>query len=304
MGTSAMFLLRDDPGHADALFQQAETALLTIQARLSRFEPTSLLEQLNDRGHGVASGPLAQILRAAAAATAATSGRFDIGVGADLIAAGYDRSFDLLDKPDAEVRARGAALDTTAKSVEPYAPREPSFTIDDAGRVQLREGVRLDLGGIAKGWAADTIRARLARESGVSCLVNLGGDISVHVEPDDEPWPIGVSVGRTEHSIGIGFGGLATSGQDNRVWHAPDGDGLVHHIIDPRTRRSATTDVLRVTMIGESTMAAEVWAKALMLEGFVGAVAEADARGFTTIITPLNGDVGYTGAVSGLAGGE
>ena len=56
----------------------------------------------------------------------------------------------------------------------------------DAGRVALEAGYRLDLGGIAKGWAADRVLASLADWG--PALVNAGGDIAA----TGAAWPVGV----------------------------------------------------------------------------------------------------------------
>ncbi|MCW2924675.1 MAG: ApbE family lipoprotein [Thermoleophilia bacterium] len=298
MGTDAQLLIRADEDVARPLLTRAEAELHELSARLSRFQPTSDLEQLNDRGHGTVRGPFADILRAAARATVETGGRFDIGVGAKVREAGYDRSFEQLNKPSEADRARGAQHDLARPAELPDVPAGPSFTIDDAGVVRLRPGVRLDLGGIAKGWAADRLCARLAAASEASCLVNLGGDLAVHVVDGDEPWPVGVSDGERVHSMAVGFGGLATSGQDRRVWHAAGGTGLLHHVFDPRTGSAAETDVLRVTVVAPSAMQAEVWATSLMLAGFARAGEEAAQRDLACVIVPVAGDARFTGALA------
>jgi len=146
--------------------------------------------------------------------------------------------------------------------------------------------VRLDLGGIAKGWASDRICAGLAQKG--SCIVNLGGDIALHVASGDEPWPVGVDMGGGETiSIAVQQGGLATSGQDKRTWHAAGNSAPAHHLIDPQTSAPAVTDIKRVTVFHDSCMQAEIWAKALLLVGRAAAQAEANSRGLTTIIVDV-----------------
>jgi thiamine biosynthesis lipoprotein len=180
---------------------------------------------------------------------------------------------------------------------EQAADREPAFTFRPDGSVRIREGVRLDVGGIATGWAADRIRDMLAPVGTV--LVNLGGDVSIHVEPGDEPWPIGVELGDDEGSVtlALAYGGLATSGQDRRVWKVEGSGEVAHHVIDPATGRPSGTDVLRISVIGASCMDAEVWTKALFMAGVEGACEEAERRGITAIVVGMDGSTHRTGAL-------
>jgi thiamine biosynthesis lipoprotein len=108
--------------------------------------------------------------------------------------------------------------------------------------VRLPAGVILDLGATAKALAADRAAAAIARATdGAGVLVSLGGDIAVAGVAPAEGWAIHVT---DDHRSGpdapgqlvtISAGALATSG--TTVRRGPG--GLGHHIIDPRTWRSA-----------------------------------------------------------------
>ena len=301
MGTDAELLARSTPGEAEPAFAAIEQRLRELSARLTRFDPSSELEQVNDAGGGAVSELLRELLRHAQLATEQTGGRFDVGLGAELVAAGYDRTFDALDVVPEDERTRIEQLEP-ADAVQLAAPttRAPSFQLLDDGTVRIEPGRRIDLGGIAKGWAADDACRALATMLGASCLVNLGGDIAVQVVDGGEPWPIGVAgvPGDTAHTVGLAFGGLATSSQDRRVWRA--GSVRAHHVIDPRTGVSARTDVQRVTVIHASCMEAEVWTKALMLVGMDAAVAEARERDLTVCLCSTAGEERWTGMLASL----
>ena len=131
-----------------------------------------------------------------------------------------------------------------------------------------------------------------------SCVVNLGGDIALHVAEGDQPWPIGIDVGGRQQSYEISHGGLATSGQDERVWRTED-DELAHHLIDPRTGRPARSDIYRITVIADSCSTAEVWTKALLTAGVEGAIGEATERGITAIIVGVDQTAHATGSLAG-----
>jgi thiamine biosynthesis lipoprotein len=293
MGTFAELLVRTEDPAVEQAFDDALTELQRINSVYSRFDPTSPIERLNDNGGGPIDAEMRMVLDASLKAWHDTGGRVDVGIGADLIAAGYDRDFDELDVPDDnEIRKHAATLQVAgARAVH----NEPAFEYGGSGELIIRPGRRIDLGGIVKGWASDRICSGLSNYG--SALVNLGGDIALSVADGDDPWPIGIEIDGENQSFALAFGGMATSGQDRRVWKGGDGE-FAHHVIDPRTGRSASTDILRITVIGGSCIEAEVWAKALILIGRDAAVAEANVRGITSVIIDTDQRATFTGGLT------
>ncbi len=134
--------------------------------------------------------------------------------------------------------------------------------------ITLPVGVKLDLGGIGKGWAARQAMQRL-RAFGPA-LVDAGGDIAVSdVLSDGSAWPVAVSdplqVQEQLDLLMLGGCGAATSGIDYRRWRK-DGEWK-HHIIDPRTGDPARTDVLSVTVVAPDALQAEAAAKVVLIMG-------------------------------------
>ena len=112
-------------------------------------------------------------------------------------------------------------------------------------------GVRIDLGGIAKGYAVDLAIER-ARELGIkNILVSAGGDTRILGDRNGRPWIIGVrhpvDRNRVIAKIPLVNEAISTSGDYERYF---DEDGVrYHHIIDPKTGDSARL-VHSVTIIG------------------------------------------------------
>jgi thiamine biosynthesis lipoprotein len=160
--------------------------------------------------------------------------------------------------------------------VEPEAWR--GIGLDRERRtVWLPAGVSIDLGGLAKGWAADLI----ARRSTHPVLVDAGGDLAVSGPlPDGGPWPIAIGDPFEPRAnlatVALLAGGVATSGRDYRVWR--QGGELRHHLIDPRTGRPAVTDVLTVSVVAPSALLAEIAAKVVFLLGVDEGMRWIDAR--------------------------
>jgi thiamine biosynthesis lipoprotein len=244
MGTDVELLL--DGGRSDR-FGAVEAEFERLEALLSRFRPSSELSRLNAEGALTAGPDLLAVTRAALAARESTHGLFDPTVHDALVAAGYDRSFELVAPTDdggpAPSRRCGGRIDL------------------DGSRITLGPGVHLDLGGIAKGYAVDRAAAILAGAG--PCLVNAGGDLVAR----GGRWPVGLE--GTGVVLELDAGAIATSGRDRRRWQR--GDEERHHLIDPATGRPAVTDLLRVTVVAPTAVEAEVLAKVAFLGGDVDA---------------------------------
>ncbi len=264
----AAFLDSDRPGALQALkvvpawFEEWEQAL-------SRFRPDSELSRLNAAaGAPVAVGPvLWAVLQSALEAAAWTDGLVVPTVLDSLERAGYDRSFDLLHAgnpagPSAALEARGQE--------HPSAPADWRKILLDRRRqtVRLPPGARLDLGGIAKGWAAQQAMQRL-REFGPA-LVNASGDIAVSgLQADGAPWPVDIADPlKVQANLGLLLlpdCGVATSGIDYRRWLS--GNSWKHHIIDPRSGEPAETDLMSVSVVAPDALRAEAAAKVVLILG-------------------------------------
>ncbi len=280
MGTGVEALLDAPPG-LDAVLGLAsvEREFRRLEALLTRFDGGSELSRLNAAGTLEAGDDLLAVVELALAAREQTNGRFDPTVHDALVAAGYDRTFELL--------VGGSPF------AEP-PPRTAGGVRVRGRRIELDPGVRLDLGGIGKGYAVDRAVAFLAPLG--PCLVNAGGDLAVAGIPEGGVWPVGVETPSGPLTLGLASGALATSGSDKRRWRA--GDGEQHHLIDPATGRPSASDLLRVTVTAATAVEAEVLAKALFLAGEAAAAAEADALGAPALLVTTDGRVRRAGGLA------
>jgi thiamine biosynthesis lipoprotein len=282
MGTSVEALVEAAPSAAVlAGLAGVRAEFERLEDVFSRFRADSELMRLNEAGSIEASDDLLEVVELALAARERTAGRFDPTLHDALVAAGYDRTFDRLDEDGAAPAARAAAL-TSGGDVAIHGRR-----------IELGPGVRIDLGGIVKGFAADRCARRLARVG--PCLVNAGGDLAVAGTRRAGPWPVAVRLPRGELTLAVAAGGLATSGRDRRRWRR-DGQQR-HHLIDPATLEPAAGGPLSVTVAAPSATEAEVLAKRLFL---AGERAEREAEAVGTPAAIVNSDGGLR-LVGGLA---
>lgn len=134
-----------------------------------------------------------------------------------------------------------------------------------------KAGQAVDLGGIAKGLAADEVK-RILLENGVkSALINLGGNIvAVGKRPDEQPWNIGIQNPAAPRGEFLGMlsatdCAVVTSGSNERFF-IKDGERF-HHLLDPRTGRPAQSGLLSVTVICPDSVMADALSTALFVGG-------------------------------------
>ena len=134
-----------------------------------------------------------------------------------------------------------------------------------------KENMQLDLGGIAKGYAADEVR-NIVKDAGIkSAYVNLGGNVLViGGKEDGTPWKIGIqdpreARGSVMASLEIRDKTVVTSGNYERYFRE---DGvLYHHILNPETGRPTRNNLLSVSIISKNSFEADVLSTSAFILG-------------------------------------
>ena len=277
----AAWLQTGDARQGNRALDAVERFFLQVEWRLSRFRADSEVSILNRERRIRPSRMLLDLLGQAEAMRLESGGVFNVLSGASVIAAGYDRTFDEI--------GSGTTL-----RLPPAAPAAPTTTLAPVfqanGDVSLPAGALLDLGGIAKGWAADRAATFLGG-LGPAC-VDAGGDIRVAgIWPAGECFTIDVEDPfRPESSLqtlSLSGGGVATSGIGKRWWRA--GGEMRHHLIDPRSGQPADNELLSVTVQADTALEAEVAAKTAFILGEADGRDWLAARGMTAVFVMRNG---------------
>ena len=245
-------------------FQETQAYIEAAERRFTRFSDASELSALNHCSGSWfdASPELYEVVNLAADLHQRSRGLFDPAVLDALEEVGYTRTIE-------DLRRYGApgAAQVLAK---PRAMRFSSLRLDaERRRIRLPEGMRIDLGGIAKGWIAGKAAAILARWS-PACAVDAGGDAYMIGLPSGETyWRVALEdprdPARTLAILKLSPGAVATSAVTKRRWK--QGEQERHHLIDPRTQRPSQSDWLSVTVIAPSAAEAEVYAKSILIGG-------------------------------------
>ncbi len=245
-----------ESGEEETLARAVAALFEAQEQRFSRFRDDSELSLVHGGVDAVHVSPelLAALLRARGYVEL-TDGIFDPAIGGALAAHGYDRPF-----------APGA-LDRAAGPGSSLAAHFADVQIDAArGTVWLPLAVRLDFGGMIKGYTCDRAAALLPTPS----FVDAGGDAVMRgAGPDGDGWLVEVEDPRDAErvlvSLRVRDRAVATSAPNRRRWQV--GGASAHHLIDPRTQRPARSDVAQVTVFAESAELAEVVAKTALVLG-------------------------------------
>ena len=243
--------------------------LEALDLAASRFRLDSEVSRLaaaaaDGPAHLHASPVLAGSVRAALHAARITHGLVDPTVGAALVVSGYDADIDV-------VRARRGPSGT-ATGAGVLVPGWRSVTIDHDGLLTVPRGCLLDLGASAKAHAADVVADRLAAHLPGGFLVNLGGDVALSGDTPLDGWSIAVD-GPDDHAaparqvvVLVSGQGIATSSTRLRTWPGADGEAH-HHIVDPRTGRTAPAHWAQVTCVAATALEANAASTAAVVLG-------------------------------------
>jgi thiamine biosynthesis lipoprotein len=244
LGSTAVLCTTEERALADATAELVGE-LEAVDAACSRFRDDSELARLNRSGGRpfVASDYLVDAVSVALRAAEATDGLLDPTVAHALRIAGYDRTFTLVRARDSRTfRARFAP-----------AGGHRLVELDEERRtITMPADVELDLGATAKALAADRAARAAAAATGTGVLVSLGGDVAVAGAAPSGGWPVRIGHDHREPLdaagpvVGIASGGLATSSVNVRRWRA--GEQELHHVLDPRTGRPASSCWQTVTV--------------------------------------------------------
>jgi len=306
MGTRTRLLLvtpRGRAAEARRALASAEATLRDWEARLSAHLEGSQVSRLNaaPAGQVVPVGrKLRELLGTSDRLRRETDGAFDPTCGPVVSLWREAGEAGRLPGPEAIERARslvGAGL----------------VRLLPAGAVKARDGVAIDLGGLAKGRAADEVVEGCLRGGGrTGGLVDLGGDIRCFGRTAaSRPWRVGIRHpfgprGRSCAMLELTDAAVATSGDYERYVEI---DGRRYsHIVDPRTGRpvagaaGVTVVSLPVGRRGPSAAEADAWATALSVLGPSG-LDRLEGEGMEAMIvtgTPGSPRVHATGGFRGL----
>ncbi|WP_281744921.1 FAD:protein FMN transferase [Thermanaerovibrio acidaminovorans] len=244
----------DDPKVLDRM----EEEIRRLEGLLSAHAPTSEVSILSSTGALKASPETEQVLQLSIQVAQGTHGAFDPTIGA------LSRLWGI-GTEEARVPSREEIL----RALETVDYRTLRYLGDH--RFSLSAG-RLDLGGIAKGFAGDRLVELLASMGIRRAVMDLGGNVVVFGPPPKAVWRIGIQHPDRPRGEVLGVlelperrAAVVTSGVYERYFER---DGVrYHHILDPSTGEPARSGLMAVSVACSSSALADGLSTALFVAG-------------------------------------
>jgi thiamine biosynthesis lipoprotein len=276
----------------------AKQAIADVMAEMQRIDQTyspyietsdlSKLNRLAATEPQVISDEMALLLKQSRKVSELTGGAFDI----TFASVGHLYNYREQKQPDERQRQE-------MQSVIDY--RLVEVVHAESGKSIVRFGhknVMIDLGGVAKGYAADQAVKILQRHGIRHASFSAGGDSRLLGDRRGRPWLVGIENPRQEDSIAITLPldnlAVSTSGDYERFFIDSKTGERVHHIINPRSGTSAK-GVASVTILGESGLQTDPLSTSVFVMGVDKGLALIDRLdGLDAIIIDSKGKVHYS----------
>ena len=293
MGTSIRVeLWSEERDAAEAAMSAVMDEMHRIDRAMSPFKPESELSRINRHAADMpvpVSDEMAKLLARAIAFSELSEGAFDITYAS----AGHLYDYRLQIKPTDEALSRACeAIGYKNLILEP-----------EAQSVQFaRAGMRIDLGGFAKGHAVDNGVAILAQRGVTNAIVTAGGDSHVLGDRRGRPWTIGIrdprQAGKVVAVLPLENVAISTSGDYERFFEK---EGVrCHHVIDPKTGLSPSS-VHSVTILADDGLTTEALSKSVFVMGLERGMRLVESlKGVDAVVVDSDGGLHYS---SGLLAG-
>ena len=267
------------------LIDQSESLIASLESLVSVTDTGSELYAINQTGSGTLTGKASSLMEQALEICRRTDGALDLSIYPIVRAWGFTTgSYQVPD--EAEIQALLPLVDY----------RKIQYDAAD-GDVTLPEGMEIDLGSVAKGYAGQLV-AQMLREHGVqSALLNLGGNVqTVGAKPDGSPWQIGIKDPQGEDAmmvLSVEDQAVVTSGGYERYFEQ---DGQTYwHIMDPSTGHPADSGLISVTIVGNEGVVCDGLSTALFVMGLEKAAdLWAQSDDFEAVFVTASGEVYIT----------
>jgi thiamine biosynthesis lipoprotein len=244
------------PGQA--LINQVEKEMRRIDQEMSPYKSDSELSKINRLAANQPvkiSAELFNLLIKAQEIAVESGGAFDITYAS----IGYQYDYRAKQKPSQQQIAQALiAIDYTGlildKEQQTLAFKHPK--------------IKIDLGGIAKGYAVKNCLAILAAAGVKHGLVSAGGDTGLLGDRNGRPWLVGIKHPRADDKTAVHLPlsneAISTSGDYERYFI--EDDVRYHHIINPKTGKSAK-QVVSVSVIGQDATYVDALSTTLFVLG-------------------------------------
>ncbi|MBC8554737.1 MAG: FAD:protein FMN transferase [Candidatus Brocadiales bacterium] len=257
LGTVCKITIYDNP--TDIAFDAAFKRIIEIEQQMSLTIADSNLSQLNKNAGIVETTVPAEtfeVIKESIEIAGLSGGAFDPSIGPIVSAWGIGTD-----------NARVPSQDEILQLLPLVNYRDITLNTKSSTVFLNNNGMILDLGGIAKGYAADEVREELLNQGVRSAIINLGGNIlTVGTKSDGSLWKIGIQDPAEDRGayvmiLSIKDTAVVTSGPYERFFTV--GDTSYHHIIDTKTGYPVKSDLESISIISGNSFVADALSTAV-----------------------------------------
>ena len=261
-----------------------------LETVLSAEKQESDIYKLNETGSGTLSTDTKDIVSKALEINKTTNGAFDISIYPLMVKWGFTtQKYNVPSKNE---------ISKLLKDVD-----SSKIIFDEkSGNIKLKENMKIDLGGIAKGYTSNRVM-QIFKEHGVkSGLVSLGGNVqALGTKTDGTAWQIAIeNPDKSSDYIGVVSvkdKAVITSGGYERYFEK--NGKTYHHILDPETGYPAESGLKSVTIVSDDGTLADALSTSLFVMGKEKALDywREHKNEFDTVLVEDNGDITITGGL-------
>lgn len=282
MGTTynVKYVVKEKQQAVEGLQSKIDTRLQRINALMSTYDPESELSRFNQNRFTkpfAVSAETRKVVTEALRLSQLSEGALDITVGPLVNLWGFGPN----------KRPEKVPSDEQIAQVSEYVGAQ-KLRVTEQGLQKTHPQVYVDLSTIAKGYGVDEIAAILEKHDIHDYLVEIGGEMRVKGQRGDgSGWLIAIekpvsSERAVQKILSVGTNAIATSG-DYRNYYEQDGVRY-SHLIDPRTGKPITHNLVAVTVVDPSSMTADGLATALNVMGWDAAKALAEEQDLAVLL--------------------
>ncbi len=271
MNTVRVYAPGEEAGReaVDQVFARLEE----IDQKLDIYKEDSEVSRINQNAGGEpveVSQETFDLLRDSVELARELEGDFDPTIGALTLLWGWGSADGPAVPPEEEIEAMIDLVDYD----------KINFDDENTAVSLAEEGMELDLGAIAKGYASVEAYNILEETEVDSAFIDLGGNITLKdIKPDETPWRIGIQnprAGRGDVMAAVSVDeedierhrAIVTSGDYERYFEE-DGEEY-HHIIDPATGYPSDHGIISTTIITEDPLKADAYSTGILVRGLPG----------------------------------